>query len=404
MAYIAQMPNPDDVVDGRYKLGRPLGQGSYGNVFHATDLETGDEVAIKIIRPVAMDQHKVIERFAREISVAQKLKHPNTVSVFRHGVHGDDPDHNVQGLPFLVMEYLDGQDLGHYLAEVIYLPLPAAAAVTLHVLAGLTEAHSQGIIHRDLKLENIFVARMDDGSIAVKLLDFGTVKAMSSEEERLTRTDMVMGTPQIMAPEQITGQRDLTPAVDVYAVGCLCGHLLTGKPLFSGRTQLEVAQKHLTGPMPTLPLGVEDQPIGDVIRRALARNANDRYKDAAELTDALREALALMGIEPVLPTWDAMRGRKDEVIDLFDDDDDDSPANEADKEPEDHAEDKDQAEGTEPQPPAEPPVARARQEAVNLDDILAPPRPVVTPITLFYIVAAVILFGLIVGMVVAILR
>lgn len=393
MAYIAQMPNPGDLIEGRYRLGHSLGQGSYGNVFHATDLQTRDEVAIKIIRPVAMDQHKVIERFAREISVAQKLQHPNTVRVFHHGVYGDDQARHVQGLPYLVMEYLDGQNLGAYVAEVLYLPLPAAAAVVLEVLGGLEEAHANGIIHRDLKLENIFVARRKDGSIAVKLLDFGTVKAMSSEEERLTRTDMVMGTPQIMAPEQITGQRDLTPAVDVYAVGCLCGHLLTGKPLFGGRTQLEVAQKHLSGAIPTLPLGIEDQPIGDVIRRALAKQARDRYANAGELADAIRQALERMGVSPALPSWDAMRDRADEVVDLFDDE---PPA---------------------PRPapaPAAPasaaptpaPASKPSGDLVTAppSDELVAPRAGIPVATVFYAVAAIVLFIVIVGLIFAIIQ
>ena len=200
------------------------------------------------------------------------------------------------------MEDLEGADLGALLARHGRFELSLAVAILLQVLESLIEAHGIGIVHRDLKPENIFVARTRDGSKVVKVLDFGIARAISGDwgrrtMERLTQAGMVCGTPAFMAPEQATGEPDLTPAVDVYALGGIAYLMLTGHLLYDANNAAEMALKHVTNPIPRFPEPLEGSPIGAVLRRALAKEPERRFRSALEFKRELEDVVHVMGLD-----------------------------------------------------------------------------------------------------------
>ncbi len=289
---VARLPGPGGRV-GEYELVAELGRGGVGAVFEARHIETRDRVAIKILLPSVMGERNITARFDREIRVASSLESPHTVRLHGWGVHGDSDRY--LGLPWFSMEFLRGLALSDYLERNGAMSVEESLGVMVQILESLTEAHERGIIHRDIKPHNIFLAAEPGVPCVVKVLDFGTARAVSgaadeTELERLTATGMVAGTPQFMAPEQAEGQRDLTPAVDVYAAACVWYQLLTGEPLYTGFTAYEVALKHVTQAIPPMPASVTATPLGDLLHYNLAKNPGARHTDARTFLGALRQA------------------------------------------------------------------------------------------------------------------
>jgi eukaryotic-like serine/threonine-protein kinase len=299
---VARLPGPGSRV-GDYELVAELGRGGVGAVFEARHVETRDRVAIKILLPSVMGERNITARFDREIRVASSLQSPYTVRLHEWGVHGDNDRY--LGLPWFSMEFLRGVALSDYLERHGAMTIEESVGVMVQVLESLDEAHSGGIIHRDIKPHNIFLAAATGAPCVVKVLDFGTARAVTGaadekELERLTATGMVAGTPQFMAPEQAEGQRDLTPAVDVYAAGCVWYQLLTGQPLYSGFTAYEVALKHVTEAIPPMPASITATPLGDLLHHNLAKEPAARHPDARTFLEALRKASADGGLDTTI--------------------------------------------------------------------------------------------------------
>ena len=212
--------SPGSLFANRFEVQRAAGSGGMGTVYRAIDRYSGDTVALKLLHPGIGGTHEAA-RFAREAQLLSELRHPGIVA---HVAHGQISD----GQHFLVMEWLEGHDLGEHLSRG---PLPAWDCLRLlnQIVDALAVAHRRGIIHRDLKPTNLFLISGDVGR--VKILDFGIARRMATSQA-MTRTGIVIGTPEYMAPEQARGSRDLTPAADLFSLGCILYESLTGQPPF----------------------------------------------------------------------------------------------------------------------------------------------------------------------------
>lgn len=274
-----------------------------GVVYAAHQLGLERRVAIKMLLPKALVIDGVIERFHRGARLASSLTHPHAVIIYAIGNH-HDPDGG--HLPFMAMEHLEGEDLYDYIERKGRLTLDESLWMLEQALGSLAEAHSKGIIHRDLKPENLFVSLRDDGQRLIKVLDFGLAKAVmegwEDRERRLTATGMTCGTPEYMAPEQAVGEPNITPALDIYALGCILFHMLTGEAPFPGTSPMTIALKHVTDPPPPLPPEYRGTPVEAIIQRTLAKRPEARFQDAAEFAAAL-DAMA-NGVDPSKePGW-----------------------------------------------------------------------------------------------------
>ncbi len=295
---IAALPQEGDVINGSYRLGRELGRGSFGVVFEAEEVRLRRRVALKIMLPRALAQAEVAERFKREALLASALTSPHVATVYAFGVWGEAS--GVQGLPYMAMERLEGEDLYYVLARRERLTPQEALAILHQGSSALAEAHRRGIIHRDLKPENVFIAWAGD-RYHVKILDFGIAHAIrgswgSESLRRLTAVGMVCGTPEFMAPEQASGVAELTPAVDVYALGCLAYQMLTGALPYSGASPMDVALQHISAPPPQLPPELGAGPLGELLRASLAKRPEERLPDAGAFQRAVEACAEQLGV------------------------------------------------------------------------------------------------------------
>jgi serine/threonine-protein kinase len=286
------------VLAGRYLLREIVAAGGMATVFRATRVVAEDEVAVKVMHPHLTRDRGFAQRFRREAKIAWQLDHPSIVRVIDHGVEGP--------LYFLVMELLDGEDLGSVLERHKRLPEAVARRIVVDVCEALVEAHGQGIVHRDLKPENVFLTRTADGDeVVVKVLDFGVAKLMWPEERTVdsdpvfTALGALLGTPEYLSPEMCRGEA-VGPPADLYACGVLLYALLTGQPPFVTAKPLEVTMKHVSEePVPPRRhLPDIDPRLDAIILQALAKRPEHRQASAAVLAGAL-DAL---GPAPPLPT------------------------------------------------------------------------------------------------------
>ena len=267
------------ILDDRYQLAEPIAAGGVGQVWRASDLLLDREVAVKLLRPEYADHPDTLERFRAEAKHAGSLTHPCVARVYDYGNAGPASP------PYLVMEYVNGPSLADMLAVDPVHPV-LALDVAAQAAAGLDAAHSIGLVHRDVKPDNILIGA--DG--LVKITDFGIAHAAGSAP--ITGPGLVMGTTQYMAPERIAGGQ-ATPASDLYALGILIYECLTGLPPYDGGTA-EVMAGHLYLPMPPLPAGVPPD-LGELVTRLTAKDPAARLSDAAEvaaIATRLRDALA----------------------------------------------------------------------------------------------------------------
>ncbi len=270
----------------RFEIERAAGSGGMGQVYRAKDRYSGDIVALKLLHSVSGGPEQD-ERFAREAQLLSELRHPGIVG---HVAHGQTPD----GQRFLAMEWLEGQDLGERLARG---PLTVGACLRLltQVADALSVAHQRGIIHRDLKPTNLFL--MGGDVHHVKILDFGIARRINiGALQAMTRTGMVIGTPEYMAPEQARGSRDLTPAVDLFSLGCVLYECLTGQPPFVADHIAAVLVRILF----EHPVPIEErcpglpESLAVLLSRLLAKEPTRRLEDA----EALAAELARLGELP----------------------------------------------------------------------------------------------------------
>lgn len=275
------------VIEERYKLERRLGEGATGSVWLAEDIHLKRHVAIKLIHSHFDQDGETVARLQREAKVLQRLDHPNILKVFRIGTIDFETY-------FLAMEYVEGSDLREVLAQG-RMPIGVAADVALQIAEAMCEAAEHGVIHRDLKPQNILVTKQDaPGALLVKVADFGlsrTVSDATLQLGTLTREGVALGTPLYMSPEQCQAQRADTRA-DIYSLGCVLYEMITGSPPYDGETPAVVLMKQVHDPVPDL-LNVVERGEGvpemqRVIARAMAKDPRDRYQSFAEVVADLR--------------------------------------------------------------------------------------------------------------------
>ncbi|HEX2347753.1 MAG TPA: protein kinase [Ktedonobacterales bacterium] len=272
-----------EIIGGRYRLEEPIGRGGMATIFKAVDEQMMDRlVAVKVLREVYSNDPKFVTRFQREARAASALQHPNIVQVFDYGQSADSY--------YIVMEYIDGMDLRRYMKRRGgTLPIERAVEIGRAVAQGLGAAHRRGIVHRDVKPQNIMVN--DDG--LVKLTDFGIASMYKdADAERLTTTGMTLGTVQYYAPEQAQGEM-VRPAADVYALGIVLYEMTTGQTPFDGDTPVAVAMKHIQEePEPPSAINPRIPPaLERIILKCLSKDPSARYRDGDELAATLNNFL-----------------------------------------------------------------------------------------------------------------
>jgi serine/threonine protein kinase len=264
--------------NGRYELREPIAAGGMATVYKAWDTRVERIVAIKILRSLAKTDRRAIERFRREAHAAARLSHPNAVTIY------DFLEEN--GEHYLIMEYVDGVNLKQYLGQKGTLAPAEAVQITSQICSVLQVAHAQGFIHRDIKPQNIMIAK--DGQ--AKLTDFGIVRVM--EAAGLTNTGIVLGTADYLAPEQARGE-PLSPASDLYSLGVVLYEMLAGRPPFVGSSAVQVAMQHANN-VPAPPSKYNPRipkPLELVVKKVLQKEPERRYPDADSMRKALRESL-----------------------------------------------------------------------------------------------------------------
>ncbi|HZO12010.1 MAG TPA: serine/threonine-protein kinase, partial [Polyangiaceae bacterium] len=276
---------PGEVVDGKYRLDRIIGTGGMGVVIEAWHVRFDEQVALKVLLPDAAANEETRLRFEREARAAFKIKSEHVARVLDVGTLS-------QGAPFMVMEYLDGQDLADLLGKGHRFEIRDAVDHTLQACAGVAAAHAIGIVHRDLKPENLFLVNQRDGTPCIKVLDFGISKVTGASGVRmraLTSGSVTMGTPHYMAPEQWQSARDVTFAADLWALGVILFELLSGKTPFQARelgelcaAVLKTQPNSLRELRPEVPVALEA-----AVMRCLEKDTAQRFGGAAELARAL---------------------------------------------------------------------------------------------------------------------
>jgi serine/threonine-protein kinase len=266
------------VIDGRYRLEARLATGGMGEVYKATHVELGRTLALKVMRPELSGDASFVERFRREAMTASRLGHPHIVDII-------DSGRSESGQFYFVMEFLEGEPLSALLARGP-VPLPVALEVVAQVAEALDVAHRAGVVHRDLKPDNVIVLQRG-GKPFVKLVDFGIAKSvLPAADQKQTTHGVILGTPQYMAPEQAAGVA-VDARADVYALGLIVFELLTGKPPLTGETAALVMAAHINQKAPALPAEFP-QGLRTLVAAMLAKRPGERPASMA----AVREALA----------------------------------------------------------------------------------------------------------------
>lgn len=270
------------VVDGRYRLVALLGQGGMGYVYKALDLELDEIVALKTLKQDLADNMKAVERFRAEVRLARRVTHRNVARTFDFGMCGN--------IPYLTMEFIDGEDLACMLEQERRLTVERFTQLARAICEGLAAAHAVGVVHRDLKPQNVIVAA--DGRVV--LTDFGIARA-TQRTKHLTGEGVPLGTPAYMAPEQVQGDVELDQRADIYALGVMFFEMLTGKLPFVGNTPVSTALARLLEETPDLSKFRQDAPdeLVRVVDRCLAKARDERF----ETVDALLEAIVAVGRE-----------------------------------------------------------------------------------------------------------
>jgi serine/threonine-protein kinase len=272
-------------LDNRYLVENRIGKGGMGVVYQGRHVIIGRKVAIKFLSSEFARSEEIVTRFYREAQTATQIGHKNIIEILDVGT-SDQHD------PFIVMEYLEGEDLGSLLKRKKTLNLSAACGILEPVLSALSSAHEKGVVHRDLKPENIFLHHdPSSGEVIIKLIDFGISKLMNpSANEKLTLTGSALGTPHYMSPEQTSGADEVDHRTDIYAMGVILFEILTGETPYTASSHQALVVKILTEE-PRDPYDVNpdfpDEAL-PIVKRALCQNALGRYQTAVEMLDALR--------------------------------------------------------------------------------------------------------------------
>jgi eukaryotic-like serine/threonine-protein kinase len=295
-------------MDGRFILLDLLGQGGVGEVWRATEVASGRPIALKLLRDEFSNDPQLRRRFTREARAASAMKHENIGAVYDYGA-------DLNGRLFISMEFLDGPSL----AEAIDAGISARNILEFasQLLAGLAHAHARGVIHRDLKPDNIVLdgAKLPTEIGVSKLVDFGIATATFDQTNtRETMQGEVVGTPRYMSPEQAMGERELSPRSDIYNAGLILYELVSGAPPFQGAKGLDVMSRHVHDAIPTLSprQGLEMAPgLLEVIERALEKSPNERFDSAGEMRREIGAIMAAIRVEKV---YDRLPQQADELF------------------------------------------------------------------------------------------
>ncbi|MDB4954481.1 MAG: serine/threonine protein kinase with repeat [Myxococcales bacterium] len=282
------------ILDGRYRIDGVLGTGGMGRVYRGEHTSLGRIVAIKVLHADLGRNKEASARFQREALASGRLDHPNIVGVSDFGVLGD-------GLLYLVMEALEGESVGERLEREKHIGWFESVQIIRGVLAGLRHAHDRGVVHRDIKPDNIFLARKD-GDLIVKILDFGIAKLYAGDtaDPASTRAGLTVGTPAYLSPEQAVGGA-ITPASDIYSTSVVLYEMLAGRAPYEDKDPLAMLTAHVSreppffrdvAPALELPQGLEQ-----VIRRGLAKVAKERIGSATEYNQLLDEVMRHAGYD-----------------------------------------------------------------------------------------------------------
>jgi serine/threonine-protein kinase len=288
---------PDPLIDqtlaGRYRILRKIGEGGMGIVYEAIHVVIEKRVALKILREDFSHRDDVVERFRQEAKSASRIGHEHIIDISDFGV-------TPSGAHFFVMELLHGNDLAEELEQRGPLPTRRAVGIALQCAKALGAAHAKGIVHRDMKPENIFMLQRDTGEDFVKIVDFGIAKMSDIDTpgavpgRKLTKTGMIFGTPEYMSPEHAAG-KELDHRVDVYAMGIILYELLTGRVPFQGDTFMGILTQHMFEQVPPLrmanPSCSAPPELEQLILRAVSKNADDRQQSMDELAQELNAVL-----------------------------------------------------------------------------------------------------------------
>ncbi|MEV0807677.1 serine/threonine-protein kinase [Micromonospora sp. NPDC050200] len=275
------MLSSEVVLSGRYRLDERVATGGMGDVWRATDLVLGRQVAVKVLLPALVSDPDFIARFRAEARIMAALRHPGIVQVFDCGQDRLDDGGRAD---YLVMEFVEGEPLSRRIEAAGHLDAAETMSVVAQAAQALHAAHAGGIVHRDVKPSNLLV--QEDGTVV--LVDFGV--ARSTNVTSITSTNAVPGTALYMAPEQASG-RPVSPATDIYALGAVAYCCLTGGPPFTGDNPLQVAVRHLDDEPPALPDDIP-APVHALVSRALTKDPADRFATGAEMAAAARAALS----------------------------------------------------------------------------------------------------------------
>src|SRR5919202_4356127 len=271
---------------GKYRIEELINEGGMGSVYRATHVLMDKVVAVKVLHPALAADDKIVARFSREAKAASRISHPHALSVTDFG-------EDEKGVVFLVMEYFKGETLKEVIHKDGPMPLERTVGIIRQVSGALEAAHKEGVVHRDLKSDNIMLLDIGGGDWA-KVLDFGIAKITEKvgQDPALTAPNLIIGTPQYMSPEQCSQAAEIDSRSDIYSLGVIIYEMLVGHVPFTGESPTAIMMKHLQEPPPSVLEERKDVPaaVGRVVARALAKRPEDRYQTVSGLSDALEDA------------------------------------------------------------------------------------------------------------------
>ena len=278
------------VLAGKYRIEEKIDEGGMGCVYRATHVLMEKTVAVKVLHPALAADDRIVARFTREAKAASRISHPHAINVTDFG-------ESEKGVVYMVMEFLRGRTLKDIIRAGGPLPLARTVEIIRQVAGALDDAHAEGVVHRDLKSDNIMLEEVAGGGDWAKVLDFGIAKIQQDVDQTdpgLTAPNLIIGTPQYMSPEQCSQASRIDARSDIYSFGVILFEMLAGHVPFTGDSPTAIMMKHMQAPPPSVLDERKDLPpgVGRVVARALAKRPEDRFQKAGELADALAAAAA----------------------------------------------------------------------------------------------------------------